>query len=159
MLLLTSLAAAQSAKPAWLYTDEERIALRTRPNALRFDGATHPEFFLPHEVFRSLIQLAFRGAGDSSERFRKGMQPEVDRLGLPADFWERLRVTSIDYVAAAGSEDECRSRADALAASRGEFGEERFDRFLYEVIAVHKFHSADELPDPEVLRRVVRGCR
>jgi hypothetical protein len=55
--------------------------------------------------------------------------------------------------------DACRSRADALAAARKEFGRERFDRFLYEVIAVHMFLAADRLPDPEILRQAELGCR
>jgi hypothetical protein len=200
---------AQQARQPWTFTLEERIALRTNPelarervrgavrgqptsnadaqsSADRFDGKSHPELFLPHEVFRSLMTLAFLGPARNGERFRKGLTPEVVRLGLQQDFWERLRSVSAVYLSDSWSEadlgaslreqsgkarrdaertlslkqlDVCRSRADAIAAARKEFGSERFDRFLYEVIAVNKFHSEHRLPAPEVLRWAEAGCR
>lgn len=207
------IAQAQAPKEPWTLTVEERIALRTnlelarervrrarrpqtleaptanremRPSADDFDGKTHPELFLPHEVFRTLVNLAFLGPPRTGQLFRKGFMPEVKRRGLPPDFWERLRSVSAIYVAdsqalmeigpgarqqsgrardraeqalALKQGDECRSRADALAAARSEFGRERFDRFLYEVIAVNKFHSEDRLPDPKLLRWAEEGCR
>jgi len=202
-----------SPRQVWAWTLEERIAARTDAAAARervrgaargkaaanstpdpelsptvdsFDGKGHPELFLPHEVFRTLIAQAFLGSSRGRELFRRGLRPEVQRHGLPADFWERLESLSAVYVADTFAEidlgdglrersgadraraaqalalkqsDACRSRAAAIDAARKQFGAERFDRFLYEVVAVNMFHVADRLPDPELLRQHARGCR
>jgi len=151
-----------------------------------FDGRSHPELFLPHEVFDELVKLAFSGSPRSSQIIHDGFKHDVSRLGFPADFWERLYSLSALYIAdlgdlsalAAGIQkqtgrgreraqerltakqvDLCRSRAEALEAARREFGRERFDRFLYEVIAVNMFYGADRLPYPESLRTAEGGCR
>lgn len=204
---------AQSPKEPWTLTLEERIALRTNPELARervrrdsgrrvqtfstpssersptvdaFDGKTHPELFLPHQVFDELVNLAFLGTPQMGQGVRKGRMPEVKRHGLPPDFWERLQSVSAIFIADSWAErdigqglhklsgrarkrveealtlrqtDVCRSRADALAAARNEFGRERFDRFLYEVVAVHMFSVADRLPDPELFRQAAEGCR
>ncbi len=202
---------AQSPKKPWALTVEERIALRTNPSLARervsarnpqasgtratsldaaapadyFDGQTHPELFLPTEVFRSLINLAFLGPARSGQSLRRGLMPEVERLALPSDFWDRRRSVSTIYIGDSFGErdlgeslqkenvggrgrikealalkqlDACRSRATALAEARREFGQERFDRFLYEVIAVNKFRSETSLPDPKLLQHFERGC-
>lgn len=53
----------------------------------------------------------------------------------------------------------CRTRADALEKARREFGRERFDRFLYEVMAVNMFSTAFVTPvNPALLRRAEEGC-
>jgi len=203
-----------SSKAAWEWTVEERIAARTDPQAARerlrepgmrrqmpveqsasvaaapvveaFDGTTHPELFLPYQVFHELIVMAFAADPRSAQLNRAGLNPEVEKHGLPADFSERLEVISTvhaadhrairDSLAAVGRQsgaarqraeeilqmknlDICRSRADALAAARKEFGQERFDRFLYEVIAIHMFTVGDRLPDGELLRQAEEGCR
>jgi hypothetical protein len=211
-LLATAPVIAQSKKP-WTLTLEERIALRTSPKLAQervgddrqvqassvrspnsksgpiadaFDGKTHPELFLPHEVFDELIKLAFSGPPRTSQIVQDGFLPEVKRHGLPLDFWERLRLLSTVYIADRGEltdigvgvrkqagrgreraeaalvvkhEDLCRSRADALDAARSKFGRERFDRFLYEVIAVNMFYVADRLPYAERLQKAEEGCR
>src|SRR5690242_982846 len=62
--ITTSTAGPQATKPAWQFTDDERFALRTNATlavADSFDGKTHPELFLPHEVFRHFVGLAFEG--------------------------------------------------------------------------------------------------
>jgi hypothetical protein len=203
---------AQQAKAPWTLTVDERIALRTSPElatervgggkrlqtssesvanrnvaADAFNGQTHPELFLPHEVFEEVISLAFLASPRTSEVVRTGFLPEVKQHGLPPDFWQRLEAVSAVYASDSRAVDDlisadipqgrsparqrleealalkhadaCRSRADALAAARKEFGRERFDRFLYEVIAVNMFYTADRLLDPEVLRQAERGCR
>ena len=201
-------AQTQSKQP-WELPLEERIARRTdarqaqerlrgrarvksmvRDTATQFvdvfDGKTHPELFLPHQVFRTLMNHAFLRPERSGSLFRQALAPEVAQHGLPADFWDRLRAVSAANIADATAVDEmiatlpkvhgrarrdaaaaldlkqmdtCRSAADALAAARREFGGERFDRFLYEVIAVNMFHAADRLPTAEELRIAERGCR
>jgi hypothetical protein len=203
---------AQSAQEPWKLRLEERIVLRTNPELAHqrirmgghvhtsgtapsteasawadgFDGKTHPELFLPHEVFDELVKLAFTGDPRMGQVVRNGFAREVERHGLPADFWNRLQSVSTVYVAdvwalrdlGAGVQhqnggprrraeealtlkqmDACRSRSDSLAAARNEFGRERFDRFLYEVIAVNMFSASDRIAEPELLLKIERGCR
>jgi hypothetical protein len=156
------------------------------PTVDAFDGQTHPELFLPHEVFWKVIKLAFMGTPRQGQLIREGFMPEVRRLGLPDDFWQRLQSVSAVYIADSFAQwdigmslqqqhgaarqraentltlkqrDSCRSRADALAASRNEFGRERFDRFMYEVFAINMFNVEDRLPDAELLLKIEGGCR
>ena len=151
-----------------------------------FEGRSHAELFLPYEVFRTLVRLSYFGSESGAARYRQAMTPMLEAYGLPADFWERLAVLSAEYVGDSKSIDAmgaefrqahararheikaeitrrqmtaCSSRAAALEAARNEFGQETFDRFLYEVIAVHMFHVADELPRVDDLRLAERGCR
>jgi hypothetical protein len=210
---LTLAAVAQSPAEPWKLTLDERIALRTKAELARervrdrtrtqassaasapsdarqladsFDGKTHPELFLPHEVFRKLVKLAFQASPRTCQVFRDGLTPEVRRHGLPDDFWNRLEALSAahvadvwmaaDLAATVGSDsgpareraanalalkriEVCRSRADALAAARSTFGQDRFDRFMYEAIAVNMFHASGSLPDPQQLHDAERGCR
>ncbi len=190
---------AQTPKPPWAFTLEERIALRSNPQLARervqkdksvktdagatlpadsFDGRDHPELFLPHQVFRTLMSLAFVRGEPSGHLFRRALAPDVARLGLPGDFWERLQALSATHVRNESAVndlmaraqhldaearktllDACRSGSEALAAAREEFGAEPFDRFLYEVIVVHMFHFTDELPTADDLRTAARACR
>jgi len=185
----TSTAGPQTTKPAWQFTDDERFALRTNAAlavADSFDGKTHPELFLPHEVFRHFVGLAFEGDPRTRDIVRHGMAADVRKAGLPRNFWERLEPIIAFHLADVRAEhdllasrskvigparervekaleqkrtDVCRSRADALAATRNAFGRERFDRFLYEGVASHMFHLSDRLPTAEQLRQWERGCR
>jgi hypothetical protein len=212
MLLCAVSVFAQQAKAPWTLTVDERIALRASPELARervgsgkrlqtssesaatpdvavdaFDGQTHPELFLPHEVFEELMELAFLAPSPTGDVVRTGFLPLVKQHGLPPDFWQRLQAVSTVYLADNRAvrdlldtdsprlttparqrmeealelkhADACRSRADALATARKEFGRERFDRFLYQVIAVNMFLAADRLADPEILRQAERGCR
>lgn len=152
----------------------------------RFNGKSHPELFLPHEAFETFVTFAFSGDPRASQGRRDAMTGELGSRGFPPDFWERLRSITAIYVADTNvlqdlgvdtrqaniprrhraesalelkQKDLCRSSADAFAAARDQFGREKLDRFLYEVIAVHMFYAADRLPDPKLLRRVAEGCR
>jgi hypothetical protein len=164
-------------------TSAELARKRMRPEnaeqqglADRFTGKTHRALFLPYEVFESLVSMGFEGDAWTSQTGQAGFAQDLRRHGLPVDFWERLRTLSAVYRADVRAVRElgsnagadlrtlkhtvlCQSRADALAASRAEFGRERFDRFLYDVIAVKMFYFADRLPEPAVLRRLDGGCR
>jgi hypothetical protein len=151
-----------------------------------FDGKTHPELFLPHEVFRNFVGMAFEGDSRTRDIVRHGMATGIRKAGLPPDFWERLEPMIAFHVADVRSEkdllasrskmsgaakdrvvkrlelkrtDVCRSRSEALAAARNAFGRERFDRFLYDAVAIHMFHVSDRLPTVEQLRRWEGGCR
>jgi hypothetical protein len=152
----------------------------------RFNGKDHPELFLPHEVFDEFISLGFNRDARSRQNAQEGFRSEVRQHGLPADFWLRLESLSAAFIADRRAEldllrtisrmtdqnrrraeqalalkqrDVCRSRADALAAARDAFGRERFDRFLYEVMATKMFLSADKIPEPQLLRGLEEGCR
>jgi hypothetical protein len=210
ILGIAGVAAAAEPAPrrSWEWTLEDRIALRTSAEAAQqrllvsgrrtkgvakfaanaksatvvdsFDGQTHPELFLPYQVFEELVKLSLLSDVRTSQLFREGLSPEVQRYGLPPDFWDRLRTISAIYTAdvhamrnaqlkvAANQKTDsvtdryralCRSRAEALAAARAEFGRQRLDRFLYEVIAVNMFSTAFSLPDPALLRQAEEGCR
>lgn len=201
---------AKNRKEPWKWTLEERIASRTnpadaaarmaeaqkhlktgstqrgRPIVDRFTGRTHPELFLPAELFEQLVSMGFHGDAASEQAVRRGLMPELRRHGFPEDFWQRLQVAATIYIAdqqtlmrlgaglkgqtgpareriqqaiAVQQSDLCRSRAAALAAARAEFGSDRFDRFLYEFIAPNMFHVADSLQTPAALRRMEEGCR
>lgn len=155
----------------------------------RFTGSTHPELFLPTEVFDELMKLSFLLKPVVNDSFRKDMEPIVAEYGLPKEFWDRLRDLSAIYIADANRARDfpavrklaaestprereefdreftrnyellCRSRVDALAKARHEFGAERFDRFLYGAIARNMFHTAFGPQDPQALRRMEAGCR
>jgi hypothetical protein len=207
----TSTSGSQPAKPAWQFTDDERIALRTDTALARqrvaerrqgrtatsihapsaegqqmadsFDG-THRELFMPSEVFDDFVHMAFEPA--SRDAFRHFSAAALRNAGLPTDFWQRLDAIVAFHVADVRAErdlllsrskasgpgrervvkalelkrmDVCRSRADALAAARKAFGRERFDRFLYEYVAINMFQVSDRLPAADQLRRWEGGCR
>ncbi len=211
---VTTGARTSQAKPAWQFTDDERIALRTNAAlagervaehrqshamtkthtssadrqqlADAFEGKSHPELFLPHEVFRNFVGLAFEGDARMREVVRHGMTSDVRKAGFPPDFWERLEAITAVHIADVRTErdlltsrsklsgaarervaqslelkhdDVCLSRAEALAAARNAFGRERFDHFLYEAVAINMFHVSDRLPTPEQLRTWEGGCR
>ena len=198
---------AQTVKKPWLVPLEERIAARTnasmarervrlaRPStagtALRQQGAeqqhlvtvddlsgrTNPELFLPYEVFRKLIHLAYTTPPRFVEVFREDHAKYLEQF--PPDFWDQLRAVSSPYIAELWREEDigrgrrrateaeraelgrnlCQSLAAALAESRRVFGRERFDQFLYEAIAPHMFSvTYTTLPTPEELMRLERGC-
>jgi hypothetical protein len=201
LVLAASWVNAQTKRAPWQWTVEERIAIRTDPAAARerlerggprvkadaspgraaiadrYDGKSHPELFLPHQVFHELVMLAFASNARTEELVRAGFMTDVRRHGLPGDFWLRLEALSSAYLAdrralegllrteantrrheqalALKQRDVCRTRADALSAARREFGQERFDRFLYDVIAVNMFTVSDKVDDAEVLRQAV----
>jgi hypothetical protein len=147
------------------------------------DG-THRELFLPFEVFRNFVDLAFDPR--SRDTFRHFSVGEVRNAGLPPDFWERLDPIIAFHVADVRAErdlltsrsklsgpararvaaalelkraDVCRSRANALAAARKTFGREHFDRFLYEYVAINMFQITDRLATAEQFRQWEGGCR
>lgn len=209
--VMTRTVGPPTAKPAWQFTDDERIVLRTNTAlaeqrvaerrqsrttahihaasadeqqlADSLDGA-HRELFLPFEVFSEFVNLAFDPR--SRDAFRHFSAAEVRNAGLRPDFWERLDAVIAFHVADVRAErdllasrsklsgaarervvkaldlkrtDVCRSRAEALAAARKTFGRERFDRFLYEYVAINMFQIADRLPTAEELRQWEGGCR
>jgi hypothetical protein len=210
VLLTLSVLGATAERKSWQWSVEERIALRTSPAAAKervgeakhgskvttnqasgraivdsFDGRTHPELFLPHEVFDELVTLAFAGSPRTRELMRESFSKNAAHYGLPATFLDELESMTSVYVAdqhalrdlgsgyqaktgvdqsrtdeaiVLKQRDVCSSGAQAFAAARKAFGKERLERFLYDVVAVHMVYAADRLPDAESLREIEGGC-
>jgi hypothetical protein len=117
---------------------------------------------VPTEVRDEFITLSFGGEQQRRDIVRHAMAADVARFGFPADFWKRLDVLRAFHISDLQAEsdllasrskvngaarerlerslqlkqdDVCRGRAEGLALARDAFGRERFDRFLYEVVA------------------------
>jgi hypothetical protein len=192
-------------KPIWEWTDEERIQLRLADGVRQdqeaerqgiskagrryvIDGATHPELFMPDELFSGLIgSLRLKDPEErrrSLERRSKGLQQAG--FEVPA-FWDELEPIVAPYFAAldgieaarrdsaggssAGrSEREealkakeieaCRARFEALQRARVHFGP-ALNRFLYSEVAPHLSTGQKESFAEEApwTRFVTAGCR
>jgi hypothetical protein len=130
--------------------------------------------------------MSFSGEQRKRDIVRHAMAADLERFGFPADFWKRLDallafhtsdlqaerdlLASLSKVNGAARErldrslqlqqdDVCRGRAEGLALARDTFGRERFDRFLYEVVAPNTFYVADKLQTAAQLRWREGGCR
>lgn len=117
------------------------------------EGDETPELFLPFELFDHLLDMGLTsGAGLES---RTIIENRAVALGFGRDLWERLERAAAPYLELQRQEERraraqpspsrpvnspkiddaaihlCRSRAQALAAAKTEFGEEPFLRLLY----------------------------
>lgn len=146
-------------------------------------GREHPELFLPHELFDSLVKRGF--VGETVETWRLIHSDDLVVAGLPADFWDRLEPLARDFIAdlqetqhvltahphptAAERESAnaaaeaihpklCRDRAAALRAARAAFGP-ALDQFLYTAVARGISQFSDEPESVNVLRNAEEGCR
>jgi len=139
-------------------------------------GRSHPELFLPHELFEEVVTGAVFDPG-----FQLVFRTRVKAAGLPLDFWRRLETLSATYVAdlreqrkrasdksAAGRAfaiagraslelQTCRDRALALRKARATFGS-ALDTFMYEYVAPGRTDYHDEVSDERVLRSREGGC-
>jgi hypothetical protein len=141
---------AASAKPAWQWTDEERIAARVdrvraqaRVQAAQsagdvqaasavtgdgarltdvIDGQRNPELFLPTELFEAAVNLGLVIPDDWQETWANG----AAAAGLPKDFWQRLPIVAGPFVG------DLRRRHDLFELARGAGRDERirYDRQL-----------------------------
>jgi hypothetical protein len=162
--------------------EDGKLTQRPPSGAIYVDGAADPELLLPWELFQSLIMRTMV-AEDPSRALNRGHFEQVRRrLGLPPTFWTDLESVAGHFVgslraqmrlasehpknaaANAGAmallqSNDCAKRAQALAAARARFGQERFDRFLYEAVApeLTVVDDASAL-DEERLLRVEEGC-
>ena len=148
-----------------------------------FEGSRNPELLMPWELMVSLT-----GAFDDHDRqiqsgLRAAYIQRTTHLNLGPDFWDRLYAagkpfferwneqhrlaraltTSADPEAihsqlALVKSTLCQLRAQAYAAAQLEFGKERFDRFLYEAVAVDSFGSS-ATADRALHLFVQKGCR
>jgi hypothetical protein len=133
---------------------------------MTIDGRTHPELLLPHEVFNGLISGLHP---DPTMRAKQQayFAPLLAGQGVnPVEFWEQLAQVAAPFIAAkygnAPQPEVCRSRYEALMASRALYGAARFDEILYEVVAPslrlsENASSASALHTR--LRSAERGCR
>lgn len=129
------------------------------------DGGRNPELFLPHELFAGLL------TGVVTSEPLRSRQRDYYRAGVlqfgfdEATFWRELELLTIAAAnrqgLGASAEQLCREEYDMLQAARRVFGTERFDRFLYAVIAPSKqqWSSTNEPEPAAALLRVSRGCR
>lgn len=145
------------AKPAWLWSDEERIrslvdnyAAATRVQRARakegpsaasatnndrydvFFGDENPELFLPHDLFDNLLAM---GTADSvaSFTYRHANEPARKRLGLPDDFWTKLDAIAAPYLADKKAERDHFLHGkfvDDVDALRNEMCRKRYDALV-----------------------------
>lgn len=150
---------------------------RERPGNYSIDGRRNPELLLPHELFVSLM-TGFVPDDERRGRNRASLRAGIVSAGFDEQmFWAQLASVASEYAeysygdvnpsGAAVSQSHrdpdhgCRLRFDALTAARHVFGQERFDRLLYEVVAPGtQVASATTAAEPSAeLRRVAAGCR
>lgn len=128
------------------------------------EGRLNPELFMPWELMNDLV-LAYDDDFHTQTVYRHAWLNRACHLPLPSDFWNRLYVAGQEFFkgwenerllaatlsSARSSEkaslnarlvlarrDLCVNRARALSAARQTFGDETFDRFLYEAVAPDK---------------------
>lgn len=205
--------AAPDAKPAWLWTNAERIAARTDPTAAAarvqaytartgatthartqsvknapgpadiIEGNVHPELFLPTELFRHFVLVAFvmrppnyaqSVAESSTDLFRT--PDELARLdAIAAPYTATLRrerdllqerATSRGRAAADIENDlratrahQCHALASVLRTARQQFGAGRFNQFLYEVAPRNLMLASETAaPSPDHMTPYLRNA-
>jgi hypothetical protein len=200
-------------KPAWQWTSADRIAARFDQAKIRervvqaesakplssqslphagesvthrvadvINGREHAELFFPHELFEPLMEFAFVL---DDEDYRAHLAKHTAEIGLPVDFWNRLRDLSAPYIddlrqkydrigrLQHASKDEvarlqslenastamrCADRAAALNAARKEFGP-AFERLLYTYVAPGQSITYITIPAPSTLIAAEEGCK
>lgn len=99
-------------KPAWKWTEEERLAARfdaqkqaernaadvaagftsvDDANKTSIVGKTHPELLMPGEIFGSLISSAFMASPEYQLSYRESVEEKAPALGLGASIWDELK--------------------------------------------------------------------
>lgn len=151
-------------------------------------GSHNPELFMPYELMERLFGAFHPDVVLQSEYRRQWLERRASRY-LGDGFWTRLeaavqpfikaKVVELDFGAEArrvpdpaerafqerwvrAKQAVCPARARALAAARQTFGREKFDAFLYEVIAPDGMmftthYDVSKLPG--VWRWEEEGCR
>jgi hypothetical protein len=181
-LLASLYVTAADRTPAWKLTTEERLRLRfggadQPPRARDVDGRTHPELLFPSELFAAFVRGSF--VAPWAARHRTWVEQKSDDLFRSAAEWKALERIVARYAAAMREEqsvlkslgnaaadqkpevrEKLRARttaarleeAHALREARKEFGRERFDRFLYTVVAPSQSISVsrDHAPDGQL---------
>jgi hypothetical protein len=135
------------------------------------DGSRTPELLLPHELFESLV-AGFAADDAKQKRWREALRPGIVGSGFDEDFfWSTLHSAAGEYVGNGASQQRtsaprrhfsvCRAAFVALENARQVLGSERFDRFLYEVMAPRtRVTTATSAADPAAeLRDIAEGCQ
>jgi hypothetical protein len=147
---------------------------RETTQSYSIEGSRNPELLLPHELFQSLL-TGFVPDDERRRNKRESLRPGIVASGFDEElFWAHLRSAAGEFIddyaypvretAISLSEPRqyglCRGAFTALNNARQIFGPDRFDRFLYEVVAPGTWvGSATNAPDPAAeLRYVERGC-
>jgi hypothetical protein len=177
-----------AAAKGWEMTDEDRIARRVLGRVgyrESIDGRTHPELFMPYELFDHLL-LALSSDGARARRYHGLFDPRVRAFGYDdTRFWTILRSAAIPYLRAreehekrherhtvfrlpgggtsmvAIHRDDCAARIEALQKARRALGGVEFDRFLYSMVAATDQHSegGSAADRAQQLRYMARGCK
>ena len=152
--------------------------------SFRIDGAENPELFLPFELFGQLLRgVDWNAPAIDRDVERAILAPKIKSFGYePGTFWAALGTVSKRYfevrdgtqpsasnhakpdaAQSPGPNDAhitlCRERFTALAAARSYFGPEKFDRFLYQVVAPTLSSSSRFPDDVQGLRYMAGGCQ
>ena len=144
----------------------------------RIEGRQDPHLFFPFELFESLIRMAYNDEFITRRASRDGVAGDLETIGLPADFWDRLELISATYRTdqkdaehyrlSRRSEVEkhaaldmtykriCRNRRTALSEAQERFGP-KFNQFLYTAIAPTITRLVLHKPDAEEMRRFLAG--
>ena len=145
--------------------------------SFRIDGAENPDLFLPFELFGQLLRgVDWNVPAIDRDVERAILAPKIKSFGYePGTFWAALGTVSKRYFEvrdgtqpSASSHAKpkaaqhialCRERQTALAAARSYFGHEKFDRFLYQVVAPTLSSSSRAPDEAQGLRYMAGGCR
>ena len=136
------------------------------------NGATHAHLFFRWELFDRLLRES------RSREGRAAYERDITSAGWNTDeFWAFLHTAGANHEAAdlayaqltngqrkgldasRLSRALCVSRAEALAQARQHFGEEPFDKFLYEAVGKYLVMWSDGERSAAVLMSVAGGCR
>jgi hypothetical protein len=169
-------------RPAWEWSDDERLARRFDPGASHVDGRRNPELFFPHELFAQLVMTAL--IDDTRAETRERLASVIE--GDAATFWSRLEAASAPYAAiltreralaaqlSSATEDkrvalqqeivavqtpQCAARIDALNAAVQAIGKPALYRVLYKAIAPEMSVTAGPELTAERMRFIAGGCR
>jgi hypothetical protein len=196
-----------AAKPAWKWTLEERLAARfdaeqqKKRNAadvaegytdwddehtVTIVGRTHPEVFLPWELFDQLLRSGLAEDLEVRQAMRSVIEERAVALGFGLELWDQLEQLgarfhqlkqqrledarrgvpsptaglSAEERLRLASEGPCGVRAEAFAAALKLWGEEKTLRLLYEAVAPDAFVTTLRSANyPEELVFVGRGCQ
>lgn len=195
---------AAPSKRAWEYSEAERLAKRfdrasiaarsvdpetkqPRAGTNVIDGATHPELFMPHELYLGVVLDYLTMDQPWVARHRSAAEDHLRIFTDPVDFWAKLEQGSKPYTTALASQarlveqfrtadavrrravraqidaqqvDLCRARAEAMAGVIRLVGRDLFYRFLYEIVAPNIASASDTDEDgTAALLFAERGCR
>lgn len=150
------------------------------------DGSSHPELFLPSEIYTIYMRAAYAYDDEPAMQFRHDIAVRLAESGLPEEIVPALEAESAVFIQLQTYEEELRARmgsasggerssiaaemagirlqacpvrAEVLRRMRERFGRETFDRFLYEVLAPGAHTSLLKAPDAKTLLWEEAGCR